>query len=183
MEKYQSSQAYGGREEYDSELAKQPDCDHSFVETLEDLLYDGDQGIDRSLHYLVSSAGVEVSAQMDCFTVPRDGLYEFDKTHISLEYDKLKDGPEDKQYYIQIQTLPQKDTLVMSDALKTNYSVSCYNQGESYIGWVEGFDASVKNRWSGREMTPYDYRALNRILMLARTVQLAQQRERAILPR
>ena len=97
-----------------------------------------------------------------------------DETAIDVTY-WTDDGSADSNYSIRVASSPQRDQLTeASDPIVTKYDIQSYR--DQYFGYV--YHSHVDE---GNEMTPYDYAQLRRVLELARTVQLAERRERVIM--
>lgn len=162
-----------GRSEYDANIAK-TEADFSFVDQIDQLFVESDESSLGQVRYQATKDGLvgETSIVLEEYNAIAGDT---DETAIDVMFWTERGEPADSNYSIRVATLPQKNQLTEeSGPLVTQYDVQRY--GNQYIGYV--YQSFIDE---GREMTPYDYRELQRTLALARAVQLAERRERAMI--
>lgn len=180
MKAEESNYLYGSRIEYDSEYAKHPETEHEFVDIFHAVLIGGGAGSRQKTHYSVSYEGVDAATCIEYSSIARDlTQIRFDESVVRVEYATNVHEEGDEEYNVLLQELPQRKIPSDKQLRRTEYHV--VKNGATYSGTVDAPDCTNENGWSRRVMTPYDYRQLGTLLSEVYVVQLAEQREHAIL--
>lgn len=168
----EASAQFMGRQEYDPLVAR-TEANFSFVDEVDGLFSDTNAPLGE-VRFKASSRGLEGHIEIKLDEYSPDAITS-DETLVKVSYVTANKQPADDNYRIRVETLPQKRP---NDAIVTDYTVR-RDGGRQYVGHV--YESLPIHKPEVREMTCYDYEELRRILALARTVQLAEQRERAMI--